>query len=73
MNSPTERLVLRFTKCAAHAGGVETLEAYNFRKRYTRNKEFWKASAKITNADLERLHPEIVAAKRAANEMGTSL
>ncbi len=73
MRKRIESLLVAFMKCAAYAGGVQTLEAQQFRERRKTLKAFYKTSSRITNEDVKKLFPNIVAAKIAASEMGTSL
>jgi len=68
-----ERLIKAFMKCAAYAGGVGTLDAVQFRERNRSNIVFFEKSGTITDADVAKKFPDIVATKIAAEGMGTSL
>ena len=73
MTKNTESLLVAFMKCAANSGGITTLPAQQFIGRHSGNKEFAKEVKKITNADVKRTFPQIIAARESAQNTGKFL
>lgn len=73
MTKNTEDLLVAYMKCAAHSGGITTLPAQQFIDRHSGNKEFAKAVKKITDADVEKIFPQIIAARESAQNTGKFL
>lgn len=73
MTQNTESLLVAYMKCAAHSGGIATLPAQQFIGRHSGDKEFAKEVKKITDANVKKAFPEIIAARESANNTGKFL
>lgn len=73
MTNNTESLLVAFMRCAANSGGVTTLPAQQFISRHAGNKEFAKNVKKITDADVKKAFPKIIAARESAQNTGKFL